>query len=866
MVDPRSAVADLDPGEDPDPAGLFKARLRRFQGECGNPSIRDLVSLFGKLDAPQSKSAIQAKLTGKTIPDWPFVETFVRACVRHAGTGVEPDLRRWRERHTRMRAELAVQGKPLPPVGPVCPYRGLEAFTEQDTMWFHGRGSAVDQVLAAVDTHRQAVLLLGPSGAGKSSLVQAGVLPAVADGRLPGSDLWLQVCVRPGQDLPADLDRGGLPGAGVSLQAALHDRLAGHPAGCRLLLVIDQFEELLTPGPDPEPERVRRDMLTQLATVIGTTGVTLVLIMRDDFYPQLASQAHDLLAAVTPVNLPATLTMEQLQDIITKPATTAGLSWDTGLAEQIVTDVLADFDTGLSRCAPVTVLPLLELTLHQLWQRRDATRLTHDAYRRVGGVRGAVTTWCDAAMDQFSDLEQNCAERVLTTLVRPADTARNVPAMRQQVRMDTLRELGAPIGLDVVDPSPGLLVDRVLHTLTRHRILTTRTLSAAGGPDAAGVPVAELVHDAVIRDWAVLRAWVDRDHRFQDWLRRTDERHRQWVEHPTGSDLAEGIDWSTNRPLPAPITVFLHASHQHQQARIRRTRRVSTVLAGLLAVVLVVAVVAVWQRRTAVAAQQIALSRQLAAQSTALLTSDPDLARLLAIHAYRTSPTAEATDSLYAADSQPVSRHLTGHTDRVFAVAFAQDGKSLASGGHDGTVQVLDLASGKSQVLGHTGGVYAVAFTQDGKSVVSAGADGTVQVWDLASGKSQVLGHTGGVYAVAFAQDGKSVASGGWDGTVQVWDLASGKSQVLGRTGPVLAMAFAQDGKSLASAGEDGTVRVWDLPSGQSQVLTGHTGPVLAVAFTQDGKSVASGGDDGTVRVWDLPSGQSQVLTQCRLA
>ena len=139
--------------------------------------------------------------------------------------------------------------------------------------------------------------------------------------------------------------------------------------------------------------------------------MTLVLVMRDDFYPQLAAQAHDLLAAVTTVDLPASLSIEQLHDIITKPATTAGLGWDTGLPEQIVTDVLADYDTAAARSVPITVLPLVQLTLYQLWQRRAGSRLTHDAYRQVGVIRGAVTTWCTAAIDQFLPAEQRCAEQ-----------------------------------------------------------------------------------------------------------------------------------------------------------------------------------------------------------------------------------------------------------------------------------------------------------------------------------------------------------------------------------------------------------------------------------------------------------------------
>src|SRR5262249_31625155 len=160
----------------------------------------------------------------------------------------------------------------------------------------------------------------------------------------------------------------------------------------------------------------------------------VVLVMRDDFYPRLAALASGLLEAIAPglVNVPATLNMQDLRDIINRPAVDAGARCQEGLPERIIADVLAaDRETGTGTHAPMTVRPLLELTLYELWQRRDDGWLTHDAYRRIGGVAGSLTTWCDAAINQLSTDQRLVARRILPALVRPADDTHNIPAVRQ---------------------------------------------------------------------------------------------------------------------------------------------------------------------------------------------------------------------------------------------------------------------------------------------------------------------------------------------------------------------------------------------------------------------------------------------------
>src|SRR5207237_1344803 len=160
-------------------------------------------------------------------------------------------------------------------------------------------------------------------------------------------------------------------------------------------------------------------------------------------------------------------------------------------------------------------------------------------------------------------------------------------------------------------------------------------------------------------------------------------------------------------------------------------------------------------------------------------------------------------------------------------------GKTVASGSHDNTIKLWDVASGRERAqLRHTGAVRSLAFSHDGKVLASGSNDMTVKLWDVATGVelATLRGHDHGVRGVAFSPDGKTLATATMDALAKLWDVAE-----------VLKAGI----QSPAETSKDD-----ELDS-----FAGHTAYVTAVAFSPDDKILASGSHDRTARLWDVASG-----------
>jgi WD40 repeat protein len=179
---------------------------------------------------------------------------------------------------------------------------------------------------------------------------------------------------------------------------------------------------------------------------------------------------------------------------------------------------------------------------------------------------------------------------------------------------------------------------------------------------------------------------------------------------------------------------------------------------------------------------------------------------------------------------------LTGHTDWVLSLAFSADGKQLASGGYDGVVRLWDVATAKKLLdiksqappppnapkdapAPPTNIVFALAFSADGKTLAIGGSDAQIHLVNPADGKysRSIPGHTSSVTALAFHPGGILLVSGSKDRTLRLWNPANGQAYktLEGHTAWVQGLSFFAQGTRIASVGADQTVRLWDLGGGK---------------------------------------------------
>src|SRR5262245_17642079 len=310
----------------------------------------------------------------------------------------------------------------------ICPYRGLHYFREEDTAFFHGREAFVRSLIEATNRF-PFVAVVGPSGCGKSSVVRAGLVPELRRREGKRTELWDVITMVPTAEplkslafemvglLQPDFDaikrrESANELAGYWLQGStriadtLGDIVKSRPGLERMLLIVDQWEELYTSSED---QNVRSQFLRGLLDASGQSPLSIVMTVRADFFGKvlddrpLRDRIEQAVVTLAPMN------QDELRRAIEEPAKAVGLTFDDGLIDDILEDV-GNEPGGL---------PLLEFVLEMLWERRRGHELTHDAYRAIGKIQGAIAKRADEEFLRLPADQQDIARRALVHLVNP---------------------------------------------------------------------------------------------------------------------------------------------------------------------------------------------------------------------------------------------------------------------------------------------------------------------------------------------------------------------------------------------------------------------------------------------------------------
>ena len=478
-------------------------------------------------------------------------ETFRRRLADELGIDPSPSLQQLQGRILLQDASLG--SHPTAAAGHQRnPFKGLRAFTEADAGDFFGRGRLVAELCSRLAEGVPLVAAVGPSGCGKSSVVAAGLVPALRADAVPGSKGWTIATMTPGAQ-PADELQAALAVAVPALGAGDGDRTATGPltAACRrlaadatLLVVIDQFEELFSLADEAARLALVRDLTGALHSAGGRLRV--VVTLRADFYdrPLLHPEFAPLFTAGVVNVLP--LDAEDLKAAVVEPARRVGVAVEPALLAELVTDTVGQ----------PGALPLFQYTLTELFDRRGGGEVTLTSYRRLGGLRGAVSRRAEQLYGSLTRAQQRTVEQVFLRLVTLAEGTRDT---RRRARGG---ELGT-LDLDPVD------LAAVLERFGRHRLLTFDRDPVSG--DAT----VEVAHESLLFEWARLRGWID-GHRadlgrhqaltaaLAEW--QTAGRDPDYL--LTGSRLASYDAWSqdTGLQLTATEQAFLDASRRRRHA------------------------------------------------------------------------------------------------------------------------------------------------------------------------------------------------------------------------------------------------------------------------------------------------------------
>ncbi len=754
------------------------------------------------------------------------------------------------------------------------PFKGLSTFTTDDADNYFGREKEAESFANRL---RLSPLLavVGPSGSGKSSFILAGVLPLLPHG-------WRAVVTRPGSDpfqtLVAKLGVNQLTPAAVT---------ASLGAGESLLIVVDQFEELVTLCQDLAARQAFADALVALAE--DPSGrVRVVLTCRDDFLikvQQLRALRDRLSSALQLLGTPA---REELLRVVIEPAAKLGYGFDDPTLPGRMVDEVAEYPGALA---------LISFTASQLWELRDRHlhQMRAKTYEALGGVGGALAHHAEATLAKMSPDEAKLVREAFRHLV----TSQATRAVLS--RKDTLEVLG-----------DSAAARAVLEKLVVARLLVT-------SEDASGDDRVEIIHEALIVSWPRLVGWLREDAetaRLRDALRAS---AKQWADRAKTPSLlwrketlAEYRVWRSR--FPGRLTQLeeeFAAASLRDESRARALRRGLVALALLTLSVGLVVVFRAYREADAsavIAAQRFADMR-VEQGRLAALEDKPYQTLLFTTEARALGASGPTLDYL----DQRARTRLEGQVawqniGEAGTLVVSPEGSHLAVLGVAGRFRILalpglktlfELPSGGTSDLGFAflsggsagllcrdhevllvsgdgrpaavlaktvRGIRGCALSPAEDTLATIEPGGRLSLWPVKPGPTldtpAVIEFDTDVPLLKFSPTGEALIAFHGPRAVMksgvvfapLVDVKTGHLIARLETGNDKAQAadFSPDGSRVAIGCLDGIARILETRTGRAITkLTGHADRITDIHFAADGEQLLTAGNDGTVRLWN---------------
>lgn len=781
---------------------------------------------------------------------------------------------------------------------PPCPYPGLSYFGPEQSESFYGRERAIGRLVEAVK-QQSFTALVGPSGSGKSSVVLAGVAP-----RLATSGDWVfsyfriateidsnpfralssalvpifsddQSPVRQLRDVEALAEE--LEAGTVKLPNVL-GRCLQKIGGKRFLLIADQFEEVFTLISD----RNRRERFCDLLLsgfgheqCRDRPNVSLIITLRADFY-SIALRYRPLSDALQGrVENLGPMTLDELREAIEKPA--RDVAFEAGLVNTLVDDVANRPGS----------LPLLQFALRELWLRQEHACMTHDAYEAIGRVDGALAK---RAEDIFRKLTAGGGDKDRVRLFRRLFTRLVTPGKGVE---DTRRVVGrAELGEDVWQLAQKLADEgnRLLVTSATSQSYEPSAVRQGEEHDGAGHSheTAEIVHEALIRNWPTLVGWINRDREFLSWLEQIKPRVEEWKGSPadagtllSGGPLSVAEDWLNRRgiELSESERSFVEAS---LAARKRQQHRLLAYvgLISLSAIILIAGLI-YYAARSRTLQDQAESQASLALQNQSLFLGrqsgeeaakgNIDLSLLLALEALPKNLDVQERPLLRQAETALTrtvfaARRMTkvkAHASSALSLVVAPDERWLLSGGADGTLSAYSMTrTGVTPVsVGHRmdGAVVAAGVNNNGDTAVTASITGSVSFLETSAWKlHKTVKIESRPTCVAFDPKGTTIAICTASGEIVLFDgRGNQRGRLQGGSETITAGKFDSTGARFAGSARDGSVHLWDVGTrALSLTILAGDSEVWDLDLGRGGNFVVTASDDGLARLWNAKTGE----------